>query len=317
MTKEQIEAKMKEREEFIVSILKEDPKSTITGKSIDDAVGITASNRVMYMRKLMKKYPQIQNVGKKEAEYKWVEDAPVKIKNHEGYPDPTAQKAIAAVCKPVEIPEIGTDLKPKRPKRETLVYRKDPQPQAGEVWSATESSGSKTKLYILSENEGVTECIKLYMLDDYRDTIPDHLAIKVYMGTYDLIGNLANITSKPTKYLDQCIKKANEAILGEVQKVVAKVLKLPEKEVVKEIKVEVPVEKIVYKEKDDACWVENEKLKKRITELMEQMAQMMHGEPVPAPENYIDCRTAELAILTEQRDIWKTVALKLLEKGGL
>lgn len=288
MTKEELKAKMEEREEFIVSILKEDPSSAVSGKTLEDTCQITASNRSMYMRKLMKKYPQIRNVGKKEAEYKWVEDAPVKIKNHEGYPDPTAQKAIAAVCNPVEIPEIGTDLKPKKPKRETLVYRKDPQPQAGEVWSATESSGSKTKLYILSENEGVTECIKLYPLDDYKDTIPDHLAIRVYMGTYDLIGNLANITSKPTRYLDRCIKNANAAILGEVQKVVAKVLKLPEKEVVKEIKVEVPVEKIVYKEREEMI-----------------------------PENFVDTRTAEIAILTEQRDIWKTVALKLLEKGGL
>lgn len=301
MTKEQIEAKMKEREEFIVSILKEDPKTTVTGKSIDDAVGITASNRAMYMRKLMKKYPQIQNVGKKEAEYKWVEDSPVKIKNHEGYPDPTAKKAIDNIFNQT------TSICP------------------GEVWSTVESNGSTQPIFVLNSLNGAAQCMKLYHENSKNIEItgPDYFQIDIFGISY--IGDPSHVTFKPLRYCTKRIAEASDVKLKEARWMIAKVFGID----------------IPDKKQNDACWVENEELKKRVTELMEQMAQMMHeeddcraeneklekrvteltermaqmshNEPASVPENYVDCKTAELAIVTEQRDIWKTVALKLLE----
>lgn len=302
MTKEQIKTKMEEREEFIVSILKEDPKSTVTGKSIDDAVGITAGNRVMYMRKLMKKYPQIQNVGKKEAEYKWVEDAPVSIKNHEGYPDPTAQKAIAAT-EAIEIPKIKTDLKPKK-ENYSNVYRKSLKPSPGEIWTASESSGKSYKFIVAGVFGDYVQCIKCFPAEESYELGESEVIVEINSQKY--VWDPARLGSKPIRYFERRTKLFDLDLLKDVRSRVGEILGI------KPPKVEIR-EKIVYKEKDDACWAENEELKKRVTELTEQMAQMMHGEPAPVPENYVECRTAELAIVTEQRDIWKTVALKLLE----
>lgn len=302
MTKEQIKTKMKEREEFIISILKEDPKTTVTGKSIDDTVGITAGNRAMYMRKLMKKYPQIQNVGKKEAEYKWVEDKkPAPKKNPEGYLDLTAKKAIDNVSN--QAPTI----------------------RQGEVWSTVESNGSTQPIFVLNSLNGAAQCMKLYHENSKNIEItgPDYFQIDIFGISY--IGDPSHVTFKPLRYCTKRIAESSDVKLKEARWMIAKVfgIDIPDKkqddacwvenEELKKRITELTEQMAQMLHEEDDCRVENEKLEKRVTELTEKMSQMLHGEPAPVPENYVDCRTAELAILTEQRDIWKTVALKLLE----
>lgn len=278
MTKEEIKAKMEEREEFIVDILKEDPKNGVSGKSIEDACGITASNRAVYMRKLMKKYPQIQNVGLKEAEYKWIEDEkPVPKKNPEGYPDPTPKKAIENTSIPT--------IKP------------------GEVWSAMETNGASQPIFILNSLNGAAQCIKLYheTSENIKIVGPDHFQIQIYGINY--VGDPSHVTPKPLRYLVKRIAVTNKEKLYEARWFLSRVFGIGKDE---------------CEAKEDK---EKEELKKLVEQLREDLMGYMMKEAqaatkkpeVKIPDDYVDCKTAELAIVTEQRDIWKEVALKLLD----
>ena len=262
MTKAEIEARMEEREQFIVDILREDPDHTVSGKSIDDACGIKPTNRNMFMRKLMRKYPQIQNVGITEAEFKWVEDMEViSKKNPEGYPDPTPQKAI----------------------ENTQVTRASVMISPGEVWSAAESNGATRPIFVLNALNGAAQCIKLYSKNEENINIvgPDYFTIDVYGISH--IGDPSHVTFKPLRYLTRKLVDVPESKLNEVRRYLSLIFGIKmakEAEPKVEIK-EVPVEK---------------------------------SEP-KIPEGYIDTKTAQVAILTEERDIWKTVAMTLLEKN--
>ena len=286
MTREQIKEKMEEREEFIVSILKEDLKHSVSGKSIEDACGITSGNRQVYMRKLMKKYPQIQNTGAKEAEYKWVEDIePAPKKNHEGYSDPTPKKAIDSVSQ----------------NSEPLI--------PGEVWSTIESNGASQPIFVLNSLNGAAQCMKLYHENakNIEITGPDYFQIDIFGISY--IGDPSHVTFKPLRYCTKRIAEANDVKLKEARWMIARVLGIDIPET-KEIVKEVPVE--------DGETIK--KLKGKIMLLQAEISRLKEIEPElrrkdpEIPDGYVDCRTAEIAILTEQRDIWKTVAMKLLGK---
>lgn len=281
--KEALEAKMKEREDFIVSILKEDPAHSVSGKSIEDACEIKPGNRQVYMKKLMKKYPQIQNVGKKEAEYKWVEDkAPVSKKNSEGYHDPTPQKAIENTLSTLDSIKI----------------------HPGEIWSATEANGSTQPIFILNTLNGAAQCIKLYPESSENIKIigPDYFRIDIYGISH--IGDPSHVTFKPLRYLTRKLVDAPESKLSEVRWYLSMVFGITKEK----------------KEDPDVSKIEDELQKKQVrisnleAEVEDLKDQLENSKNCKAPEGYVDAKTAQIMVLTEERDIWKTVALKLL--GG-
>ena len=282
MTKEELRAKMEEREEFIVSILKEDPTNSITGRSIEDACGIKPGNRQVYMKKLMKKYPQIQNVGTKEAEYKWVEDkVPVSKKNSEGYHDPTPQKAIENALSTMDSAKI----------------------HPGEIWSATESNGSTQPIFILNTLNGAAQCIKLYPESSENIKIigPDYFTIDIYGISH--IGDPSHVTFKPLRYLTRKLVDAPEGKLSEIRWYLSMVFGIPEKE-----KTDTDVSEMKHELQEKQARIYE--LEAEVDNLKEQLASSKTSE---VPEGYADAKTAQLMVLTEERDIWKTVAMKLLE----
>ena len=256
-------AAVKEREEYIVELLKANHGETVSGKAFDRDLGITASARIQTISALRKRYPQIKNMAKGgDAMYAWIE------------PDVVEQPA----------KEVQTEPKPASKKALSKI-------QPGEIWAALESNGSRRFIYVLNTLNERAQCINLYTESSTKVGLinEDYFRIRVTNRFY--IGVPANITSKPLKYLTNKEADADGVKLAEVRWMLSKVFGIPEpKEVVKEVKVEVPVEKIVYKDKEP--------------------------EEAKIPDNYISCQTARIAILTEERDIWKTVALKLLDKGG-
>lgn len=258
-------AAVKEREEYIVELLKANHGETVSGKAFDRDLGISPAVRVNTICFLKKQYPQIRNLAKGgDAMYAWVEPE--------------------ATVKQTEVPKQEV---------KSLSQKTLSKIQPGEVWAAVESNGSRRMIYILNTLNERAQCINLYTESSTKIGLigKDYFQIRVSNRSY--IGVPANITSKPLKYLTNKEEDADGVKLAEVRWMLSKVFGIPETrevKVVKEIPVEVPVEKIVYKDKEP--------------------------EEVKIPDDYVDCKTARIAILTEERDIWKTVAMKLLNKGG-
>ena len=261
-----------EREEYIVELLKESKGESVTALSLTKDLGISHAYTLKLMRSIMHKHPQIRNIGppKTGCEYVWVEDDisdTIDKKNPEGYPDPTPEKAI-------------------NNKKQPMV---DPKP--GEVWATMESNGATGKIFVLNSLNGAAQCIKLFAAtsEQYEIIGDDPFIIH---STQKLLGDPTHATFKPLRYCTRRILECDTAKLMEARKRIASVYgircftpEVIEKEVIKEV--EVPVEKIIYKDKS-----------------------------YDIPDDYIDTKTAEIAILTEQRDIWEAVARALLEKLG-
>jgi hypothetical protein len=56
-------------------------------------------------------------------------------------------------------------------------------------------------------------------------------------------------------------------------------------------------------------------LKAKILELQNEIYRLKNPDAsVDIPEGYVDMKSVQIALLTEQRDIWKSVAEKLLAK---
>lgn len=265
-------ATVKEREEYIVELLKANHGETVSGKAFDRDLGISASTRIQTISSLRKRYPEIKNMASLggDAMYAWVE------------PEVTV--------KPDEVPKQEV----KSLSRKTLS-----KIQPGEVWAAVESNGSRRLIYILNTLNERAQCINLYTESSTKVGLigKDYFQIRVSNRSY--IGVPANVTGKPLKYLTNKEADADGVKLAEVRWMLSRVFGIPE---TREVKVEVPVEKEVVKEVP----VEVEKIVYKDKE----------PEEVKIPDDYVDCKTARIAILTEERDIWKTVAMKLLNKGG-
>lgn len=265
-------AAVKEREEYIVELLKANHGETVSGKAFDRDLGISPAVRVNTICFLKKQYPQIKNLAKGgDAMYAWVEPE--------------------VVTPPAE--------EPKKEEFKSLSRKTLSKIQPGEVWAAVESNGSRRLIYVLNTLNERAQCINLYTESSTKVGLigKDYFQIRVSNRSY--IGVPANVTGKPLKYLTNKEADADGVKLAEVRWMLSKVFGIPE---TREVKVEVPVEKEVVKEVP----VEVEKIVYKDKE----------PEEVKIPADYVDCKTARIAILTEERDIWKTVAMKLLSKGG-
>ena len=260
--------KIMERKEMLVDLI----KNTNGGVTLTDLVNVTGIGRETLRRNMVEishENPCVQikcGIGRESTSYTWTPPEKEErktyrtFKNKEGYSDTTAEKAIESAD---------------APKKETVA------PGAGEVWSTTEANGSNGRIFVLNSLNGAAQCIKLYPdTTENREVVGSDPFV---IGNY--IGDATHATFKPLRYCIRCCMDRDDAKLMEARKRIAQAFGIrcftPE---VREV--EVPVEKIVYVEKDST----------------------------DIPEGYVDMKSVQIALLTEQRDIWKSVAEKLLAK---
>lgn len=306
--------KTTERIEFVVNLLKERKGETVSATEISNQVKLSRSYFLNWMNDLMKTHPQIVNVSPlgTEAVYKWVEDKilptpsttmidPVsgktfkitdielehfKIpqlssKNGEGYSDPTPAKA------------TGKDSKR--------------YPKEGEIWQTVESNGVNGFIFVLNNLNGAAQCVKLYPKTDENLEIagPDHFEVKI--RNLDYIGDPTHATFKPLKY---CTRIACPSLPGKLKEVrqkiadsfgvvipaaIPKILKVTDPDILKEN----------YELKG-----KNTKLNGRCKELETKLGELL-AAGVALPEKSDDY---DMVVIEKERDIWKEVALKLLER---
>lgn len=254
--------------DYVVMLLKTKPGVKHTGNEIRKALGISSSAKACMMYKLAKKHPEIkytrsygvgsiywweEPVAKKE---KPVEDKYPAPKNNEGYLDTTASTAIEKVDRELE--------------------RKASLPKMGEVWSARHASGTVDLFYILWATD--TQASGIY-LDMSVDTAPNPTDERVAL-TNRIFATLANhkiicIATKPIKYLIDKVGETNGIVSSRVKNTIArqldiipvvkykeKIVEKPvEKIVEKVIEKEVPVEKVVYRDRQENVpeWYVNKK----------------------------------------------------------
>ena len=269
-----------ERDRILINILKKG--ETMTSSAIDAKLGFaTPGARMMYMHKLMKEHKEIQNISPKgkTAEYKWVEDKPVKKDE--------LVEVMPGVLELVE-PQVMTP---------TLIATQETgKILPGEVWQTEESNGTKGMMFALNSLNGACQGIKLYPDDnDSRAIVGDNaFTIDILGRTY--IGDPTHVTFKPLKY---CVRRrlfTHTDKLKEAREALAKVFGIPKQEVIKTVKAD-PEVRIVYRDRV----VEKEPEKK---------------EEVKVPDTYVDCRSAYIVTLERELDIWKKVAMKLLDKNS-
>ena len=291
-------AEQKERDEYILELIKTSGESGVSSRVIADDCGM--SDASAYMKRFITRHPEIHTRPRKNQSeptiYFW-EDPPKQErethspflknryektgKNHEGYTDPTATKAIAKVL--FKSAEIG--------KKEMGDIMQDLiMPVAGEVWVVNESNGTTGYIYVLAFEEGAAQCIRLYKMNDCDNAEGINRNVRIKIGSETYIGDASRITFKPKKYLLRRALKRDDTILPGVRKAVASVLGILsfrtdveptviEKEVIKEVPgPERIVEKIVYKDR----------------------------EPAPVPDGYISKTEAELQNLKQQVEIWRS-----------
>lgn len=268
-----------ERDKILIDILKKG--ETMTSSAIETKFDMTTPARTMYMHRLAKEHKEIQNISPrgKMAEYKWVEDKPVKKDE--------LVEVMPGVLELVE-PQVMTPT----PTATQATGKILP----GEVWQTEESNGTKGMIFALNSLNGACQGIKLY-----PDSVENRAIVGVDPFTIDILGRTyvgdpTHVTFKPLKY---CVRRrlfTHTDKLKEAREALAKIFGIPEKEVIKTVKAD-PEVKIVYRDRV----VEKEPEEK---------------EEVKIPDNYIDTKTAYLAALERELDVWKKVAMKLLDKNS-
>ena len=282
----------KERDEYIIELIKTNGKDGVTGLDISKDLGISVPTVRRYMQAFRKEHPEIQtrqDHAKGPITYFFVEPhethSPFLLnryekagKNHEGYSDPTASTAIQK-----------TEEENVKKERDLIM------PVAGEVWTAVESNGKTGYIYVLAFEENAAQCIKLYSMSDVNNGECINRDIRIKIGGETYIGDASRVTFKLKKYLLRRTLKRDDTVLPAVRKAVASVFGILsfrnsveptviEKAVVKEV----PVEKIVYRDK----------------------------EPENVPEGYISKKEAELRDYKRQAEIWKAAFYGVVNGNG-
>ena len=157
----------------------------------------------------------------------------------------------------------------------------------GEVWGTQEANGTTGMIFTLNALNGACQCIKLYHDTEENRNIVGPNPFRINVLGRDYIGDPTHVTFKPLKY---CVRRrafSHADKLNEARAALAKVFGIPQT-----VKRETEV-KVVYKEKPA---VKEEKPK--------------------IPDNYVDLKSAYMASLERERDIWKEVAMKLLDRNS-
>ena len=286
-------AEKKERDEYILELIKSTGETGVQLKTIAEDCNMSPSATSKYMTAFRATHPEIQAKRAHHSAptfYIWVEPEKKDRETHspfpnsrkdrvdrnsEGYFDPTAGYAIKRVL----FGNKGGDLI---------------MPEAGEVWEVEETSGKSAYIYVLACEEGAAQCIRLYNMDECDNAAGINRAIRIKIGGMTYIGDASRVTYKPKKYMLRRVLAKDNSILPGVRKAVASVLgilsfrydaepKVIEKEIIKEV----PVEKIVYRDKEE----------------------------VTVPEGYISVTEAELQDLRHQVEIWKTAFMAVSAKN--
>lgn len=261
-----------QREQTIIDLLKKE--ASVSGRTLDNVLGISPATRSRIMIDLAKEHKEIQNMcsNGQEAEYKWVGDLPIKPKNHEGYSDLTAATAINAINNFIR---SNSDIGP------------------GEVWGTQEANGSTGMIYTLNSLNGACQCIKLYHDTEENRSVVGPNPFRINVLGRDYIGDPTHVTFKPLRY---CVRRrafSHADKLNEAREALAKIFGIPN------VVEKVPEPQIVYR--DRVVYKDREPEKK---------------EEPKIPENYVDAKSADMASLERERDIWKEVAMKLLERNS-
>lgn len=270
------QAEQKERDEYILELIKSSGESGVSSRVIADDCGMGDASA--YMKRFMARHPEI-HAGPRESQFEptmyfWLKpaDPPREThspflknryektnKNHEGYTDMTATAAIKNVT--------ASDT------RDWI------KPEPGEIWVNEESNGKNGYIFILGFDGMATSCIKLF---DVAETAApqaiDH-AIRIKLGAITYIGDCGRPTYKYKKYLIRRARGNKDEDLMKVRKEVASALGI-EAFRIKEVEVPGPeriVEKVVYRDK----------------------------EPEKVPDGYISKIEAELKDQKHQTEIWR------------
>jgi hypothetical protein len=131
---------------------------------------------------------------------------------------------------------------------------------------------------------------------------PDPFEVRIKSKFY--IGDVTHLTFKPLKYCTRCDVNRDYAKLEEARKKIAAVLGI---KTASDIPAPTPAQ--IFDEEKERLKKENKQLKAQLAEVL-----ISKHDDSEIPIGYIDMKSAEIAKLTEERDIWKSVAQSLLNK---
>lgn len=278
-----VTTRIQERKEMLVDLIRT-TKGPVTLSELVNVTGIDRGALRRSMNAICCENPCIRaesGIGRKSTSYTWTPPEKEErktyrtFKNKEGYSDTTAEKAIES-----------TDS----PKKDAV------SPGAGEVWSTTEANGSNGRIFVLNSLNGAAQCIKLYQdTSESREIVGSDPFV---VGNY--IGDATHATFKPLRYCIRCCMDRDNAKLMEARKRIAQAFGIrcftPEVKDVENTEI-------------------TKELKAKILELQNEIYRLKNPDAsVDIPEGYVDMKSVQIALLTEQRDIWKSVAEKLLAK---
>lgn len=309
--------KTTERIEFVINLLKERKGETVSATEISNQVKLSRSYFLNWMNDLMKTHPQIVNVSPlgTEAVYKWVEDKILPTPSTTMI-DPVSGKTSKITDIELEhfkIPQLssknGEGYSDPTPHKTTSKTDSKRYPKEGEIWQTVESNGVNGFIFVLNNLNGAAQCVKLYPKTDENLEIagPDHFEVKI--RNLDYIGDPTHATFKPLKY---CTRIACPSLPGKLKEVRQKIAD--------SFGVVIPVAMPKLVKVPDPGFAaeimklkgENIKLKDRCEELETKLGvQILLGDGLPEKSDDYN-----KTVIEKERDIWKTVALKLLERGA-
>lgn len=220
------------RRKRIINFISANPNEYYHGEELAEKIGVSKFIIQNDMKAIQLEHPELSIT---RNGYMWtIEEKKNPMKNHEGYYDPTAGKAIMNL-------ENSSHEKPWKP---------------GEVWEAASSRGNTDLLLVVSVGGDTSCCLMLYNYDDsyINKGRPENLK-HIAWTTHDYIVDASKIGQKPNKYFERRVFTLPLSMFTEIKAMIARCLDIDgmiekpvEKIVEKEVKVEVPVEKTVYVE---------------------------------------------------------------------
>ena len=249
---------------------------TLSGTAIEKRLGISLAVRSKFMVKLSKEHKEIQNIA-----------PPMTEAQYKWIEDKPVEKDDLVEVMPgvLELaePQVMTPTLTATPQTGKIL--------PGEVWQTEESNGTKGMIFALNSLNNACQGIKLYPDSDETRTIVGENPFSVDILGKTYLGDPTHVTFKPLKY---CVRRrmfTHVEKLNEAKEALMKVfgIEIPKPEVVKAK----PEVRIVYRDRPEK----------------------KEEKPV-IPDNYIDARSAYVAHLETERDIWKEVAMKLLDKNS-
>lgn len=281
-----------ERNNYIVELIKE-TKDGVPAKEIDKDCNLTATNRSLVMKNLMKDHPEIQRKGNRTSPvYFWIPEVKVEEKpkethspfllnraakenkNKEGYTDMTASQAIRNVEKTEKSSEPL------------------PNPGVGEVWSCKKNDETGY-VYILAASRDGVDCVEL---EEPSEEFVTH-AIEIEVLGKKRIGCVRKLRFKPLKYLKNRVKFKDSVVLTCALNQIIDIFHL----------------RLYFKTPEPEVKVETKIVEKPVEKIVEKPVEKIVMKPV-VPDGYMSKEEAKNACLRVEATIWAEVARKLMDK---